>query len=186
MDLTYPSRVFDSVVQCVYSSFLITTVWISFTVNVVIFASWKFHENCGKTFHAGVILTLLLLFLKIKSYGFYFVWGIFLQRRQHGVKRRKKNPHAKISMLKLYSIVDRELVSKIFYQVHLFLSDAFKCGRNRSSMIEVTITMIFDLLVSYIKFYYCFKFEHINQTTDLKLNIELLNQLLECSSAGTL
>ena len=96
MDLTYPSRVFDLVVQCVYSILLITTVWILTSVNVVIFASGKFHKNCGKTFHAEVILTLLLLLLKIKSYGFYFVWGIFLQRRQHGGKRREKNPNAKI------------------------------------------------------------------------------------------
>ena len=32
------------------------------TVNVVIFAGGKFRENVGKTFHAGVIFTILLLF----------------------------------------------------------------------------------------------------------------------------
>ena len=32
------------------------------TVNVVIFAGGKFRENVGKTFHMGVIFTILLLF----------------------------------------------------------------------------------------------------------------------------
>ena len=32
------------------------------TVNVVIFAGGKFRENVGKTFHVGVIFTLLLIF----------------------------------------------------------------------------------------------------------------------------
>ena len=32
------------------------------TVNVVIFAGGKFHENAVKTFHVGVIFTILLLF----------------------------------------------------------------------------------------------------------------------------
>ena len=32
------------------------------TVNVVIFAGGKFRENVGKTFHVGVIFTILLLF----------------------------------------------------------------------------------------------------------------------------
>ena len=35
---------------------------ISATVNVVIFAGGKFRENIGKTFHVGVIFTILLLF----------------------------------------------------------------------------------------------------------------------------
>ena len=34
--------------------------WI--TVNVVIFAGGKFRENVGKTFHVGVIFTILLIF----------------------------------------------------------------------------------------------------------------------------
>ena len=33
-----------------------------YTVNVVIFAGGKFRENVGKTFHVGVIFTILLLF----------------------------------------------------------------------------------------------------------------------------
>ena len=33
------------------------------TVNVVIFAGGKFRENVGKTFHMGVIFTILLIFL---------------------------------------------------------------------------------------------------------------------------
>ena len=33
------------------------------TVNVVIFAGGIFRENVGKTFHVGVIFTILLLFL---------------------------------------------------------------------------------------------------------------------------
>ena len=32
------------------------------TVNVVIFAGGKFRENVGKTFHVGVIFTILLIF----------------------------------------------------------------------------------------------------------------------------
>ena len=32
------------------------------TVNVVIFAGGKFRENVGKTFHVGVIFTILLTF----------------------------------------------------------------------------------------------------------------------------
>ena len=32
------------------------------TVNMVIFAGGKFRENVGKTFHVGVIFTILLLF----------------------------------------------------------------------------------------------------------------------------
>ena len=34
----------------------------SITVNVVIFAGGKFRENVGKTFHVGVIFTILLIF----------------------------------------------------------------------------------------------------------------------------
>ena len=33
-----------------------------YTVNVVIFAGGKFRENVGKTFHVGVIFTILLIF----------------------------------------------------------------------------------------------------------------------------
>ena len=32
-----------------------------YTVNVVIFAGGKFHENVGKAFHVGVIFTTLVL-----------------------------------------------------------------------------------------------------------------------------
>ena len=32
------------------------------TVNMVIFAGVKFRENVGKTFHVGIIFTILLLF----------------------------------------------------------------------------------------------------------------------------
>ena len=32
------------------------------TVNMVIFAGGKFRKNAGKTFHMGVIVTILLLF----------------------------------------------------------------------------------------------------------------------------
>ena len=32
------------------------------TVNVVIFAGGKFRKNVGKTFHVGVIFTILLLY----------------------------------------------------------------------------------------------------------------------------
>ena len=35
---------------------------LSITVNVVIFAGGDFRENVGKTFHVGVIFTILLLF----------------------------------------------------------------------------------------------------------------------------
>ena len=34
----------------------------SITVNVVIFAGGKFRKNVGKTFHVGIIFTILLLF----------------------------------------------------------------------------------------------------------------------------
>ena len=35
---------------------------VRYTVNVVIFAGGKFRENVGKTFHVGVIFTILLIF----------------------------------------------------------------------------------------------------------------------------
>ena len=34
----------------------------TYTVNVVIFAGGKFRENVDKTFHVGLIFTILLLF----------------------------------------------------------------------------------------------------------------------------
>ena len=52
-------------------------------------------------------------------------------------------------------------------------------------MIVVTITMIFDLLVSYIKFYYCFKIEHINQTTEAQYRA-IKSAIRVLSSAGVL
>ena len=43
-----------------YVPFLLRGNWD--TVNVVIFAEGKFRENVGKTFHVGVIFTILLIF----------------------------------------------------------------------------------------------------------------------------
>ena len=43
------------------------------TINVVIFAVGKFRENVGKTFHVGVIFTILPAPISfIKAYWFYF------------------------------------------------------------------------------------------------------------------
>ena len=45
------------------------------TVNVVIFAGGKFRENVGKTFHLGVIFTILLIYPSERHMGFIFAWG---------------------------------------------------------------------------------------------------------------
>ena len=45
------------------------------TVNVVIFAGGKFRENVGKTFHVGVIFTILLIVPSYKHVGVIFAWG---------------------------------------------------------------------------------------------------------------
>ena len=45
------------------------------TVNVVIFAGGNFRENVGKTFHVGVIFTILLLFPSQRRIGLIFAWG---------------------------------------------------------------------------------------------------------------
>ena len=46
---------------CMYLIFFFPSD-IANTVNVVIFAGGKFRENVGKTFHVGVIFTILLIF----------------------------------------------------------------------------------------------------------------------------
>ena len=47
----------------------------SYTVNVVIFVGGKFRENASKTFHMGVIFTILLLSPSLRHIDFIFVWG---------------------------------------------------------------------------------------------------------------
>ena len=44
------------------------------TVNMVIFAGGKFSENVGKTFHVGVIFTILLLYCLHKG-----MWVLFFR-----------------------------------------------------------------------------------------------------------
>ena len=46
----------------VHNEFILKLTLFWNTVNVVIFAGGKFPENVGKTFHMGVIFTILLLF----------------------------------------------------------------------------------------------------------------------------
>ena len=62
-------KVWDSIVykdwlymQCIILPFSMMLKRLHNTVNVVIFAGGKFRENIGKTFHVGVIFTILLLF----------------------------------------------------------------------------------------------------------------------------
>ena len=45
------------------------------TVNVVIFVWGKFREKIGRTFHVGVIFTILLIFPSLRHMGFIFAWG---------------------------------------------------------------------------------------------------------------
>ena len=52
------------------------------TVNMVIFALGKFHENVGKSFHIAVIFMMLLLFLN-KA-----IWTLFLQRMKFSRSRQ--------------------------------------------------------------------------------------------------
>ena len=77
---------------------------ISGTVNVVIFAGGKFRENVGKTFHVGVIFTILLIFPSYRHMGFIFAWGLFSRRRQKREKR-ENYPHAKIPT---FTVVHRQ------------------------------------------------------------------------------
>ena len=59
-------------------SVLQTAIFFNFylvTVNVVIFAGGKFRENVGKTFHVGVIFTILLVVPSFRHMGFIFAWG---------------------------------------------------------------------------------------------------------------
>ena len=71
------------------------------TVNVVIFAGGKFRENIGKTFHVGVIITILLLFSFIKEYGFYFRVGV-LFTKQTKARKTRKLPNAKLSVFTVF------------------------------------------------------------------------------------
>ena len=48
-------------------------VIVKVTVNVAIFAEGKFRKNVGKTFHVGVIFTILLLFPSWRHMDFIFV-----------------------------------------------------------------------------------------------------------------
>ena len=51
------------------------------TVNVVIFPGGKFRENVGKTFHVGVIFTILTPISFIKAYEFYFRVGVIFAKK---------------------------------------------------------------------------------------------------------
>ena len=57
-----------------------------YTVNVVIFAGGNFRENVGKTFHVGIIFTLLLLVI-----WFFRVGEIFAKKTISGKKRENYN-----------------------------------------------------------------------------------------------
>ena len=52
----YPIKVWHSIIKAQQTESDLNTV------NVVIFAGGKFREHVGKTFHVGVIFTILLLF----------------------------------------------------------------------------------------------------------------------------
>ena len=58
------------------------------TVNVIIFAGGKFRENVGKTFHVGVIFTIVLDSFR-KAYGFYFRVGVIFAKKTKSWKTRK-------------------------------------------------------------------------------------------------
>ena len=92
--------------QCL-ALFAVTKGWLLFdirwfvllllyTVNMVIFAGGKFRENFGKTFHKGVIFTILLIFPSYGHMGFYFCVGeIFAKKTK--AQKRVNYPHTKIS-----------------------------------------------------------------------------------------
>ena len=69
--------------KCLFNTFA------QHTVNVVIFAGGKFRENVGKTFHAGVIFTILLFFL------YKVIWVLF----SRGGNFREEDQSAKIAKI---------------------------------------------------------------------------------------
>ena len=64
---------------------------------MVIFAGGKFRENVGKTFHVGVIFTILLLFPSKRHIGLFSRGGNFR-------KKDKSAKNAKITPTRVYSI----------------------------------------------------------------------------------
>ena len=60
------------------------------TLNMVIFAGGKFHENVGKTFHVGVIFTILILFNS--STHLYRMWVIFVKTKARKLPPTRKVP----------------------------------------------------------------------------------------------
>ena len=68
---------------------------------MVIFAGGKFRENVDKTFHVGVIFTILLILLS--HLGFIFARGKFSRKRRY-CEKRKNFPHAKISNFTVMSL----------------------------------------------------------------------------------
>ena len=77
--------------------------WVTTTVNVVIFAGGKFRKNFGKTFHMGVIFTVLLICPSQRHMGFIFVMGVIFGEEQKTWKLPpRKNFH-------FYSIHSHEL-----------------------------------------------------------------------------
>ena len=97
---------------------VVYTVW--YTVNVVIFAGGKFRENVDKTFHVGVIFTILLPFPSQKGYGFYFRVGVIFEEKANTRKTRKLPPRENFHVYSMmyYRIIYFVLLYSIW--PHLF------------------------------------------------------------------
>ena len=74
----------------------------------------KFRENVGRTFHVGVIFTILLIFLSERHAGFIFAWGNF---REDGkiAKTAKITPTRKFQRLQYYVIWSFSLCDYYMY-----------------------------------------------------------------------
>ena len=64
-------------------------------LNVVIFAGGNFREKVFKTFHVGVIFTILLLFPHFSHMGFIFTWR-YISRRRHYHEKSEIYPNTRI------------------------------------------------------------------------------------------
>ena len=70
------------------------------TVNMVIFAGGKFRENIGKTFHVGVIFTILdFSFFLHKGIWVLFSHGGNFRKEDKSAKNAKITPKQKFSCL---------------------------------------------------------------------------------------
>ena len=89
------------------------------TVNVVIFAGGKFHENMDQTVHLGLI-SRFQYYSRINVIRFFFAWKISSQ----SCHNRKKKPHENYPQVKIFTFtvcLEHLILDCLFVFVHNFI-----------------------------------------------------------------